>query len=543
MSISLGAAIYIALKPILKIYTIIAVGFLLAKYNIVTMETARGVSNMVVNAILPCLTFNKIVSNISDRDIKEVGAIVLSAIILFALGTFCALITKYTLKGPREWSWGLLFAGFFPNISDLPIAYVQSMSNGTLFAPSSVDKGVAYCCIYLMSQSFCMMNFGMWRVVGLDFKQNWDEESCEENESNETHLDSKIQIDKANETASISSIKDDRNGSSLSRCSSVLTGRRLPLLQTAHLKEQSPSLKVYKTRTEDVEMRNMDQSSRQMGGEGNGTSPMNDVINEYSAADQIRDGELDLSRPLTLTEELGNKNSTLGQIPVHSELENATTSTSASSTSSADINTGNKLQSLIQKYKLSWLSYFLINFIRPASLGASLGIIVSMIPWVKALFVHTYVHVHNAPDGEPVLNFFMDFTSYIGNACVPLGLLLLGGTLARLQVKKLPPGILRIAIAMTIFRLVIIPIIGVAWANKVYDLHWVDTPIGKFVMVLTWSMPSATAQVYFTAFYTPLQGSHIQMDCLSVFFMMQYAVLFITVPFVITYTLKEDLHY
>lgn len=189
MSISLGAAIYIALKPILKIYTIIAVGFLLAKYNIVTMETARGVSNMVVNAILPCLTFNKIVSNISDRDIKEVGAIVLSAIILFALGTFCALITKYTLKGPREWSWGLLFAGFFPNISDLPIAYVQSMSNGTLFAPSSVDKGVAYCCIYLMSQSFCMMNFGMWRVVGLDFKQNWDEESCEENESNETHLD------------------------------------------------------------------------------------------------------------------------------------------------------------------------------------------------------------------------------------------------------------------------------------------------------------------------------------------------------------------
>ncbi|GAV55302.1 hypothetical protein ZYGR_0AS06260 [Zygosaccharomyces rouxii] len=539
MSISLGAAIYVALKPILKIYTIIAVGFLLARFNIVTMETARGVSNMVVNAILPCLTFNKIVSNISDEDIKEVGAIVLSAIILFALGTACALLTKYALKGPREWSWGLLFAGFFPNISDLPIAYVQSMSNGKLFAPSSVDKGVAYCCIYLMSQSFCMMNFGMWRIVGLDFRQSRDEESCEESDSNETTFDSKLRSHKENEVASTKSAEEDQNSSSLSRGPSVMARRRLPSLQTAHLKEESPSLGVCRTRTEDFELHDMSQSASHQSR----NSSINDVINEYSAADQIRDGELDLSRPLTLTEELGYKNSTLGRRPTNPQVDNPATGSPAASSINVGGNNSNKLQSFIEKYKLRWLTYFLINFIRPASLGASLGIIVAMIPWVKALFVHTNVHVHNAPDGEPVLNFFMDFTSYIGNACVPLGLLLLGGTLARLQIKKLPPGILRIAVAMTVFRLMVIPIIGVAWANKVYDLHWVDTPIGKFVMILTWSMPSATAQVYFTAFYTPLKGSHIQMDCLSVFFMMQYAVLFITVPFVITYTLKKDLKY
>ncbi|CAI1606451.1 hypothetical protein SEUBUCD646_0L02160 [Saccharomyces eubayanus] len=135
----------------------------------------------------------------------------------------------------------------------------------------------------------------------------------------------------------------------------------------------------------------------------------------------------------------------------------------------------------------------------------------------------------------------MDFTEYIGNACVPLGLLLLGGTLARLEIKSLPPGFIKSAILMTCFRLIVIPIIGVLWVNKLYSIKWLDTPIGKFDMILTWSMPSATAQVYFTAFYTPACGEHIQMNCLSVLFVIQYAVLFITVAFVVTYTLKVDL--
>ena len=574
MSIDLGAAIYIALKPILKIYTIIGVGFLLARYNIVSMETARGVSNMVVNAILPCLTFNKIVSNISDEDIKEVGVIVLSAMMLFAVGSLCAVVTRYAMNVPKQWFWGLMFAGFFPNISDLPIAYVQSMSNGTVFSSSSVDKGVAYCCIFLMSQSFFMMNFGMWRVVGLDFRRNWDEEendcqdidsgvSDEENSSlgepqqsrNLSQDDPSIYSNASEKPETAPDIFLGGNHTNSTQSMNLLQP------QNAYVKENSPSLKSYRThsivtspdlrlrtagchtadchRTSSYTIDDRKRSSRRRA------SSANDFITEYSAADQIRDGELDLSRPLTLTEELGNKNSTIGmRSPEDLSLADpGGKSLSKVSSTLSRAHRCSEIPPLINHYNLSWIVYFLINFIRPASLGASLGIIVSMIPWVKACFVHTNVHVHNAPDGEPVLNFLMDFTSYIGNACVPLGLLLLGGTLARLQVKKLPKGILRVALTMTVFRLMVIPIIGVAWANKLYKMHWLDTIIGKFVMILTWSMPSATAQVYFTAFYTPLEGSHIQMDCLSIFFIMQYAVLFITVPFVITYTLKVDLKY
>lgn len=177
MSLSLGAAIYIALKPIFKIYTIMLVGYLVAKFDIVSMENAKGISNMVVNAILPCLTFNKIVSNISWRDIKEIGVIILSAFILFVLGATGALFTTFATTVPKKFFWGLIFAGFFPNISDLPIAYIQSMGNGSIFTAEEADKGVAYSCIFLFIQSFLMMNFGMWRVVGLDFRDTKEPDS------------------------------------------------------------------------------------------------------------------------------------------------------------------------------------------------------------------------------------------------------------------------------------------------------------------------------------------------------------------------------
>lgn len=634
MTIDLGAAIYTAVKPVLKIYVIMFVGFLIAKYNIVTVETSRGISNMVVNSILPCLTFNKIVANISDKDIKEVGVIVLTAIMLFVAGGICSIIANFVTSVPRQWFWGLMFAGVFPNISDLPIAYVQSMSNGSVFSSDEVDKGVAYCCIFLTSQSFLMMNFGMFRVVGLDFrKPKDDEEKSVHTESpslsKEEEIENSFELNcstSKKQHSPISRVKNyvvhesensSRDGNEVQseidvqssldeealedrevsqeadvpvpfrrlsrsnhaqRISLSLSNSSESVLSTV---SHSPALRNPKSRSSSVHSTNSHYGLPQTStsakrpsitdevyqrrrtnstSSGHSSTParqrrrrpsqnVSDVINEYSAVDRIRNGELDLSRPLTLTEEVGSTNISMDReeeideedITSNVSEENSHVSLSRISTNKSQRKSRSKFSQFISKYKLEWLLYILVNFFRPASLGALLGIICSMIPWVKALFVHTDVNMHQAPDGQPVLNFLMDFTQYIGNACIPLGLLMLGGTLARLQITKLPKGIIKVAALMTFLRLAVLPIIGVAWANKIYDMNWLETDIAKFVVILTWAMPSATAQVYFTAFYTPLEGDHLQMDCLSVFFLSQYMVLFITLSFVVSYALKVDL--
>ncbi|EDO15147.1 hypothetical protein Kpol_397p6 [Vanderwaltozyma polyspora DSM 70294] len=583
MSVDLGAAIYIAIKPILKIYCIIFVGYLLARFKIVTTEIARGISNMVVNAILPCLTFNKIVSNISWRDIKEIGVILLSAVILFSVGTVCSLITNFATKAPKQWFWGLIFAGLFPNISDLPIAYVQSMGNGTIFTAAEADKGVAYSCIFLTAQSFLLMNFGLWRLVGLDFKnaKKNDTESTVEDSSTSSEAEHKfvpstqvpIQSKSKNNDylgenhmehtyEEMQSIRSLPNTESLTRSiNSTSTDPEeysVRSLNPDNFIRNSTSLDAYKVFSAasspaflERSIENPLENNLEESTEGNTDlrrrrrkSSVNNVIEEYSEVTRIKTGELDLSKPLTLLEDIGTHNVTItktseGNTSVSDGMEENYTNDSNSENAPHSIRA--KFNKFMTDHKLEWLVYIGINFFRPASLGALLGIICALIPWVKALFVPTYVHVHMAPDGEPVLNFLMDFTAYIGNACIPLGLLMLGGTLARLEINTLPEGFLKTAVAMTVFRLMVLPIIGVAWANKLMDINWMATAIGKFVMILTWSMPSATAQVYFTAFYTPLEGDHTQMDCLSVFFLMQYTVLFITLSFVVTYTLKVDL--
>ena len=633
MGIDVGAAIYIALKPILKIYTIMFIGFLLAKFNIVSMEVARGISNMVVNAILPCLTFNKIVSNISWKDIKVIGVILLSAALLFVVGGACSMLTKFITPAPKMWFWGLLFGGIFPNISDLPIAYMQSMGNGMIFDENEANKGVAYSCIFLFAQSFLMMNFGMWRLVGLDFKDT-EETDSEDNEyeSDESGIDSKlssrnsqdndafknymninpkaslVQVttklkngettdnapyhsdqdtnSEAFELYSIDSFvnEEDRNslhssdivdalGSSnaitrendskvndishkipgLSRITSIISSPAVLRTSKSHNIDDAtqPHLRTRRSISKVLE--------RTLTRTNTGRSTTNNMIAEYSAVKRIQSGQLNLHRPLTFTQYIGEENTVLGSLRDGTDSEsddiesNPHRITQQTSHDSSDTNDNKKKISnltrrirlntskFIRRYHLGWLSYFLINCLRPASLGALLGIICALIPWVKACFVDTYVHVHKAPDSLPVLNFIMDFTAYIGNACVPLGLLLLGGMLARLQVESIPKGFMKTVILLTVCRLVIIPIIGILWANKLYNMNWLDNKVSKFIMVLTWSMPSATAQVYFTAFYSPVEGKHEQMDCLSIFMLIQYAVLFITLSFVVTYTLKVDL--
>lgn len=590
MHLTLGAAIYIAVKPILKIYTIIFVGFLLARFNIVDMECAKGISNMVVNAILPCLTFNKIVSNISWHDIKEIGVIALSGIILFCTGTACALATNYITHAPKYWFWGLLFTGLFPNISDLPISYTQSLGGGVLFTDAEANKGVAYSCIFLMVQSLLQMNLGLWRILGFDAK--YTEEHLDEILENQNKRNTKEEIEESNSTGSNSSTiiierrkyqeekkvgkfnhhhiisnTSDVSISSIDSNNTVITDiitedqpiayhqvdKNKSMIQKTNSIISSPGILegscMKKLLTETSSHNKSWKRNPHYYNQGSDEDNLKRLLSNYSAVGEIRSGRLDLSKPLDLTQEIGRTNTELlvktggGSLAEDIQDTNGILEEQHSERDDKQFSRKERLNRFIDRHRLGWARYLVVNFFRPASLGGIVGMTVALIPWLQAIFVNTYVHVHKAPDHLPVLNFLVDFSSYIGNACIPLGLLLLGGTMARLQVSSIPRSFLVTAAAMTCCRLVVLPVIGILWANKLYTLNWLETPVSKFVMILTWSMPSATSQVYFTAFFTSTDGPHLQYDCISVFFLMQYAVLIISLPFVITYTLKVDMKY
>lgn len=197
-----------------------------------------------------------------------------------------------------------------------------------------------------------------------------------------------------------------------------------------------------------------------------------------------------------------------------------------------------------QKIK-RWLKEMWGNFTTPNSLALIISIAIAMAPPLKALFVKLNFHIPDAPDKQPPLSFVLDLTQYVGNAAVPLGLLMIGATLARIQIKKMPPGFWKTAIALVALRLIVLPIIGAAVTIGFHKGDWfAGDDLLWFVSVLEYCLPSATVLIYLTSSYSdPTSDEHLQMDCLAICLIAQYIILIVALPFTATFTVKVLLRY
>jgi hypothetical protein len=107
---------------------------------------------------------------------------------------------------------------------------------------------------------------------------------------------------------------------------------------------------------------------------------------------------------------------------------------------------------------------FIKGLFNPMSISIYASIPISLVPDLKALFVPVpSVNMPPAPDGQPPLAFIQDIATFIGAASVPIGLICLGSSLARLKVpmnqwRTLPVSAI---MWMAVGKLIISPVLGV----------------------------------------------------------------------------------
>ncbi|KAL3229062.1 putative transporter [Nakaseomyces bracarensis] len=587
MGATLGEVIFASVKPIFKIYLIIGVGFMLARYGILGVEATRIISDIVLTVLIPCLAFSKIVSNIEDQDIKQVGIICLSAVLIFGTGLFMAFMVRSVLPVPKRWRGGILAGGMFPNISDLPIAYLQSMDNGLIFTKEEGDKGVASVIIFMTMFMLCVFNLGGFRLIEMDFRyndiENADQESTDGHEleketskelgdnANDEHSGKNESVTELQKGAKKQSTDTTVNNILTGGSSSVEEGEVLNRVDTNYTRsdmasipstysmsindslresQHNPinhSIQVFsRTDTNNSSLRHRGVNGverirsidlREMPAEN-----MNDLIKEYSNVDQfghIRENPYFSSPDVPETiRERTETNTGLSRIL-----------TSDATVTTKDIkNAANFLPNKIKKIPIMpALAFFLKNCLRPASMAVIISLIIAFIPWVKALFVTTKhtPKIRQAPDGQPILNFMIDFTSYVGSAAVPFGLMLLGATLGRLKIGKLYPGFWKAAVTLVVLRQCVMPIFGVLWCDRLVKAGWLNWESDRmllFVIAIDWALPTMTTLIYFTASYTPIDcADPIQMECVSFFLMIQYPLLVVSLPFLVTYFLKVQI--
>lgn len=555
-TLTLGAAIWCSVKPVLKIYMIIITGFVLARKNVLTVETSRNLSDVVVSVVLPCLTFSKIVSNISYSDLKSIGVLAFVCVLILCFGGVFGLALNYVTRNPKIFYYGLISASIFPNIGDLPIAFVQGIPS-IIFDSQMVDKGVAYVCIFSFTEQFVFFNLGFASMIGLDFKYE-----KQLNESDEEKRASSESITNGNGSSDGNNIDigEDSNSEYLSAAN----------LNTSSVRNYLGPLQTRRPRAfSNASSRLLRVSSKEL--RKLPSQKMNDMINEYSEAQPQQLSNFNKDHPqqstanddqLVVFDELGlirthtnisHQSSAKGHHHEKKEGENTSTETNNQDNDSILTHKSNrsKFNNVITKCKLGWLIFVLKNFKRPASIAIVVGLVISLIPWTKALFVsyhpqHNHlVNYPNAPDNQPPLHFLLDLTTYIGNAQVPFGLLLLGATLGRLEVKHMPQGVLLTSICLALVRLAILPIIGLLIMTQLKHkgTQWFQDDMAAFLSILGWGLPSMTTQIYITAFFTPVDGPHLQMDCMAVNMLIQYLFLIISFPILVTYALKVTLGY
>ncbi|CDR38923.1 CYFA0S02e08702g1_1 [Cyberlindnera fabianii] len=502
-SVALGPVIYTAVKPIFKIYFIISCGYFLGRRNVLTVETSRNISDIIVSLILPCLIFTKIVTNLQNSDIKQIGIICLVYLLQTLIGGLGGMVA-YLIGKPKFWLGGCLSVSLLPNISDLPIAYLQTFAPGLVFTEKQGEKGVAYICIFTAFQILMQFNCGMFKLIGYDINQqkraqesvNALEKKIESDDqttdSQSERIVPEIVVDNASDVGSYSSNDDDDDET---EDQTRYEDQVIPLTEPSGVQRSQ-------SHVSNISLRR----SR--------SQTMNELVREYSQAASLAEGMQ--AAPAALTD--------LQPVPSNK--------------------TSGKTKTILSQLKTFGL-FVLDNCKRPISIALILSITVSMIPWTKALFTTTnQATLPTAPDEQPPLSFVIDFTNYLGNACVPLGLLILGATLSRLEISDVSFHTLLTPLLLTLVRLILLPIIGCAIISGFSRLGWfINDDILRFVCTITWGLPNATTLIYLTAFYTPLEGTWKQMDTLALTYIVEYPLLSISLPFLTTYCIKVGLNY
>lgn len=459
---NLGEIIYMTVKPIFKIYFILATGFILARKNILTVESSKSLSNIAIKALIPCLTFDKIVSNISNIYVHQIATIVIISFVMQILGGAICFLFGYFIRVPRNWWGGLISCGALANISDLPIAYLDGFLNSKLF--DDVDIGISYVIIFLVLQMLTQFNMGLYKLIEMDFKNEMQFKIEDEN----------------------------KNGELLDSVSNIIINDKSQVDDKFVNDIESKISKWYDNKCEVKE------------------SEILQKVKNFFRSDEIK--------------KCLQKNN------------------SSNKKKESCLESFKKFQ--YKKHCYSMIKLWRGTFIQPSSISVVLSIMIAMIPWLQALFIDTkQAYIPSAPDNQPPLSFILDFAGYLGSAQVPLGLLLLGATIGRIDLKKMERGIWKAPLVLTLVKLIIFPIIGCAFNSGLNKANlFYGQKILYFLCNISFGLPSATSIIYVTAMYLPtLDKRYFQMDVLALLYIFQYTILVVSLPFLATYTIKISL--
>ncbi|KAH8111143.1 auxin efflux carrier [Phellopilus nigrolimitatus] len=528
--LSVGALIWVSIRPLLRLVICTAGGFIITKADIFPLVAARGAGQIMLNITYPSLMFSKIVPAFTSENISALGPLVLVGVTYELLGILLAWIIKQFFWVPHRFRYGILVAGGWGNVGDVPTAVIMSITGAAPFNPSTDQTlSVAYVAAFILVFFVSLFPMGGHRLIALDFVGPEVDDSelrmsmiakTKESFRNWTKGATLIRHVvpnplKRSASDEKSSQRDIENEPKKTEFTETTIGEATDAQEKcAHLSQRhvrpGPSKHVsFYAHTDDAAT----------------AVPTEPFASRVCSPAHTEHVPSCITSPVASVTRFDGDETPKSPGPAHPTSVGPSTTVPPRSRA-------------LQHRMLAHARTALASLLTPQAIAIFVAFPIALITPLKALFTPVpHSPIPNAPDGQPPLAFILDTANFIGAASVPLGLTCLGSALARLNVprdqwKDLPIGAIT---WLAIGKMIIMPVLGVLITQGLVHGGVIgeDQKVLRFVCMFISCIPTATTQVFLTQVYSGTGSA----ETLSAFLIPQYALMFVTMTILSAYSL------
>ncbi|TFL00167.1 auxin efflux carrier [Pterulicium gracile] len=502
--VGVGALIWLSVRPLLRLAIMTGSGFVVTRLDMFPPVAARAAGQIMLTILYPALMFSKIVPAFGQENLPALGPLVLVAIIYQAMGILSAYVIRHLFWTPHRFRYGILVAGGWGNVGDIPAAVITAVTASAPFTgPQDANLSIAYISAFIVYNMITLFPCGGHHWVSRDF-QGPDVENDEMRRAAKIRR-KKLLVGMGRVFRRRSAAKHGDDGGDLERNWQKDKREALNGHTTAvGVQQRKPAPQI--------------------------TVPAERGSDDFNSPTTLRAEE-------SIAEELhascAYSSTTSSQEAEKSSPSKHTTNQDQDTAASSPERCSTK--SLI----FSRIKAFIKGLLLPLSVVVLLSFLISLIPALKYLFVPTADGSNRyppAPDGQPPLAFIMDAATFAGAGAVPLGLICLGSALARLKMpgewKELPVASIG---WLAVVKMVVTPVLGVLIVQGLTGVGVIDREdkVLRFVCIFYSCLPTFTTQVMLTQVYSGTGEA----EYLPAYLIPQYALMFLSLTAVTAYTL------
>ncbi|KAI0659643.1 auxin efflux carrier [Cubamyces menziesii] len=539
MAVSAALLIYNGVMPLIKTFAALLCGYVLVRLDMFPPAASRGASIISMNVALPALIFANVVPSFTPSNVSALGPVILIASIYMISGFLMGIIIREICYVPRNFWQGIVIMTGMSNWGNLPNAIVLSVTQQPPFNPATDPAlGVSYVSIFTVCYHVIFWIGGGAHSLSWDYlpgvpqgeeaerRISWKERPI-------GHLIAKyilrLPATPSTENAGDAS-KDEESLSEKQEKASVETFEiPVPDVPKTIVSEEAPS-------DSDIQLtRRTSRISAVTGFRSRRPSnavPPSPVLLRITVP----------SAPLRVTIPAASLRTTaptspLAGPPPPTPLRSVSIAPSKEqkrvvddSPVGASITIEGK-PSLLSKvlHRLGAILRPFKAILHPVTVAISISLPVALVQPLKALFVDVSSQggpSWHGPDGRPPLAFVMDTAQFIDTIAVPLALILLGASFARITVphpfSRLP---IMAILLVTAAKMIVLPVMGVFIVQAMTRKGLIpqDARAEKFVSMLLSGTPAAVNQMIVSSLHAP-DGN---VDTIAAFYLAQYVFMII----------------